>query len=117
MSEKLGDGLNERVRERMGERFGLILCTRLYEMLDPNLLQVYFRQAARSIQKSVKLSWLPSPDESLVLLRSCRSIIHKLFQILPGMAKFQVAGQGSLLISIKELLSLFHLASTMCSKQ
>ena len=63
LSEKLGCGLNERLHERLGERLGEILCRRLNEMLDSNMLQ-----ASRRIQKSLNLSQLPSPDEGLVLL-------------------------------------------------
>ena len=66
MSEKLGDGLNERLGERLGERFGEIFCKKLYEMLDPNMLQAYFRQASRRIQESLNVSQLPSPDEGLI---------------------------------------------------
>ena len=66
LGETLGEGLNERLHERLGERFGEILCKRLYEMLDPNMLQVYFRQASRRIHESFNLSQLPSPDEGLV---------------------------------------------------
>ena len=43
-----------------------MLCTRLCEMLDPDMLQVYFRQASSRIQESLNLSQLPSPDEGLV---------------------------------------------------
>jgi hypothetical protein len=53
LSERLGDGLNERLRKRLGERLGKTLWKRLYEMLDPNMLQVYFREASRRIQESL----------------------------------------------------------------
>ena len=59
MGDTLGDGLVERVRE--------MLCKRLGEMLDPNMLQVYFRQASSRIQEGLNLSELLSPDEGLVL--------------------------------------------------
>ena len=36
-------------------------------MFDPNMLQVYFRQASSKIQEGLNLSQLPSPDEGLVL--------------------------------------------------
>ena len=52
----------------MGERFGEILCKRLYEMLDPNIIQVNFRQSSKRIQESLNLSQLLIPDDGLVLL-------------------------------------------------
>ena len=67
MSEKLGDGLNERARERMGERFGEIVCKRLYEMLDPNIIQVNFRHSSKRIQKSLNFSQLLIPDDGLTV--------------------------------------------------
>ena len=42
-----------------------MLCKRLRDMLDPNMLQVCFRQASSMIQESVNLSQLLSPDEGL----------------------------------------------------
>ena len=54
------------MHERLGERFGEMLCKRLCEMLDPDMLQVYFRQASSRIQESLNLSQLPSPDGGLV---------------------------------------------------
>ena len=50
LGETLREGQSERLRERLGERFGEMLCTRLCEMLDPDMLQVYFRQASSRIQ-------------------------------------------------------------------
>ena len=47
---RLGEGLSERLHERQGERFGEMFLKRLCEMLDPNLLQVYFSQASSSIR-------------------------------------------------------------------
>ena len=38
------------------------------EMLDLDMIQVYFRQAYSRIQESLNLLQLPSPDEGLVLL-------------------------------------------------
>ena len=58
--ETLGEGLSE--------RFGEMLCKRFGEMLDPNMLQLYFRQASWRIQESLYLSQLPSPDEDLVFV-------------------------------------------------
>ena len=43
-----------------------MLCKRLCEMLDPDMLQVYFRQAFSRIQESLNLLQLSSPDEGLV---------------------------------------------------
>ena len=52
---------------RVRQKFGEMLCKRLCEMLDPNMLQVYFRQASSRIQEGLNLSELLSPDEGLVL--------------------------------------------------
>ena len=70
------EGLSERLRERLGERFGEMLCTRLCEMLDPDMLQVYFRQASSRIQESLNLSQLPSPEEGLVFLNGRTVCFH-----------------------------------------
>ena len=70
MGETLREGRSERLRERLGERFWEMFCTRLCEMLDPDMLQVYFRQSSGRIQESLNLSQLPSPDEGLVLYPS-----------------------------------------------
>ena len=70
MGETLREGRSERLRERLGERFWEMFCTRLCEMLDPDMLQVYYRQASRRIQEGLNLSQLLSPDEGLVLLES-----------------------------------------------
>ena len=67
LGETLGEGLSERLCEMLGERFGEMLCTRLCEMLDPDMFQVYFRQASSRIQKSLNMLQLPSPDEGLVI--------------------------------------------------
>ena len=56
------EGLSERLRERLGERFGDMLWKELCELLDLDMLQVYFRQASSRIQESLNLSQLPSPD-------------------------------------------------------
>ena len=53
------EGLSERLRRRLGERFGEMLCKKLCEMLDSDMLQVYFMQASSRIQESQ----LPSHDE------------------------------------------------------
>ena len=45
------EGLSERLRRRLGERFGEMLCKKLCEMLDSDMLQVYFRQASSRIQE------------------------------------------------------------------
>ena len=66
MGETLGDGLIERVREMLHERFGEMFCKRFFEMLDTNMLQVYFRQASSKIQEGLNFSQLPSPDKGLV---------------------------------------------------
>ena len=51
-----------------GYVIGLVrYCARDCEVLDPNMLQVYFRQASSRTQESLNLSQLPSPDEGLVL--------------------------------------------------
>ena len=67
MSEKLGERLSERLRKRLGERFGEMLCKSFGEMLDPNMLQLYFRQASSRIQEGLNLLQLPSPDEGLII--------------------------------------------------
>jgi hypothetical protein len=59
----LGDVLNERLHKRLGEKFGKILCKGLYDMLDPNMLHVYFRQASRRIQEILNLFQFPNPDD------------------------------------------------------
>ena len=46
------EGLSERLRERLGERFGEMLWKELCELLDLDMLQVYFRQASSRIQES-----------------------------------------------------------------
>ena len=66
MVEKLEDGLRERLCERLGERFSEMLCKKLCEVLDADMLQVYFRQASSRIQETWNLSQVPSPDEGLV---------------------------------------------------
>ena len=76
MGETLREGRSERLRERLGERFGEMLCTRLCEMLDPDMLQVYFRQASSRIQESLNLSQLPSPDEGLVLFQIIKAKVR-----------------------------------------
>ena len=47
-SQRLGEtfemGLSERLHERLGEK----LCKKLVEMLDPNMLPIYFRYASRA---------------------------------------------------------------------
>ena len=53
----MGEGLSERLRNRLGERFGEMLCKRLGEMLDQNVLQVYFRETSSRIQESLKFEW------------------------------------------------------------
>ena len=80
MGKALGDGLIERLcerlRERLRERLGEMLRKRLCKMMDPNMIQVYFRQASSRIQESLYLSQLPSPDEGLVYKRY--DMIHKM---------------------------------------
>ena len=44
--------LSERLCERLDGRFGEILCKKLCEMLDVDMLQVHFRQAFSRIQES-----------------------------------------------------------------
>ena len=66
MVRKFGEGLSERLHERLGERFGELLCKKLGDILDPNMLQVYFRLASSMIQESLNLLPLPSPDEGIV---------------------------------------------------
>ena len=58
LCETLGEVLSERLCER--------LLKRLCEMLDPDILQVYFRQASSRIQESLDLSQLPRPEKGLV---------------------------------------------------
>ena len=70
----LGEGLIERLHKRLGERFGV--RKRFGEMLDPNMLQLYFRQASSRIQESLNLSQLLSPDKGLVYF-SDKSVIKK----------------------------------------
>ena len=53
----------ERLHERLGERFKW-----LGEMLNPNMLQVCFRQVSSTVQESLTLPQLPSHDEGLVSL-------------------------------------------------
>jgi hypothetical protein len=60
------EGLSERLRERLGERFGEMLWKELCELLDLDMLQVYFRQASSRIQESLDLSQLPRPEKGLV---------------------------------------------------
>ena len=62
--EEQSEGLHVWLCERSGE----MLFTRLCEMLDPDMLQVYFSQASIMIQESWNLSQLPSPDKGLVFL-------------------------------------------------
>ena len=53
--------MSERLRKRL-------LCKRFGEMLDPNLLQLDFRQASSRIHEFLNLLQLSSPDEGLVNL-------------------------------------------------
>ena len=50
MGETSAEGLSERLYERLGERFAEMLCKRLCQMLDPNILQVYFKKTFSRIQ-------------------------------------------------------------------
>ena len=52
LGEKLEEGLSRRLHKRLGERFVEIMYKKLCEMLDADMLQVYFRQAPSSIQES-----------------------------------------------------------------
>ena len=61
--ERLGETLGEALGETLGERFGDMLYKRLG---DPNVVQGFFRQALSTIQESLNLSRLPSPDKGLV---------------------------------------------------
>ena len=69
----MGDGLSE----RLCERFGDMLCLKLGEMFDQEMLQAV-RQASTMIQVSLNLSQLPSPDEGFVSLLA--TIISILFR-------------------------------------
>ena len=78
--------VSERLHERLGKRFGEMLCQRLCEMLDPYMLQIYFRRASGRIQESLNLPQLPSPDEGLVFFRisfNLLRLIHRHRQV-PG---------------------------------
>ena len=61
--ETMGEGLSERLRQRL---YGEMLWKRFGELLDPNMLQLYSRQASSRIQESLNMSKLPSPDEGLL---------------------------------------------------
>ena len=63
LGETLGEGLSERLRKRLGERLGEMLSKRFGELLDPNMLQLYCRQASSRFQESLNMSQLPSPDK------------------------------------------------------
>ena len=63
LGELLGETWEEGLSKRLGERFGEMLCKKLCEMLDADMLQVYFRKASSRIQESWNLSQLPSPDK------------------------------------------------------
>ena len=52
LCEALEGGLSERLCKRLGERFGEMLRKKLCEMLDADMIQVYFRQASSRIQES-----------------------------------------------------------------
>ena len=56
----MGDTLLKGLSERLNERLGEIVCKRLCEMLDPNMLQ-----ASSRIQEGLNLSQLPSPVKAL----------------------------------------------------
>ena len=63
LSESLLRVLCEKLEDGLSERLGEMLCKKLCEMLDADMLQVYFRQASSRVQESYNLSQLPSPDE------------------------------------------------------
>ena len=48
----MGETLEEGLSESLGERFGEFLCKIMCEMLDADILQLYFRQASSRIQES-----------------------------------------------------------------
>ena len=50
---------------RLHERLDEMMCKRLCEMLESNMLHVYCRKSSGKVQESLNLSHLLSPDEGI----------------------------------------------------